>query len=119
MILAAAESRYHREERLDVAQTRLWGLVALVVGLAGSGAALFSVTSDTVKVVVPIAAAIVGVLVGVAAAYAPHGTLRRWLPRGARAGQPAPPDSLARIGDALEDQRRDARRSAITVWRGA
>ncbi len=119
VVLSAAEARYHREEHLDLAQTRAWGVVAVVVGLVGAGAALFAVSSDTVKIVIPIAVAIFGALAGVAAAYSPHGNLRHWVLPGARKTDDGGPDSLSRIGAALEDQRREARRSAVTVWRGA
>jgi uncharacterized protein YjeT (DUF2065 family) len=117
--LTAAEARQASEEHAERAQTRLWGIVAVVIGLLGCGAGLLAATPDAFKAIVPVAAAIVGVLAGIAAAHAPHGTLRRRFVPSARREEPPTPTSLARVGDALAKQRRSARQAAITVWRDA
>jgi hypothetical protein len=117
--LNAAEARFAHEERAERAQTRVWGVVAVLIGLLGAGAGLLAATPDTLKAVLPIGLAILGVLVGLASAHAPQGTLRRWLSPSARRSEQPTPTSLARVGDALDKQRRGARQAAITVWRDA
>jgi uncharacterized membrane protein YfcA len=111
-VLALAESHYHRRKQLELAQTRVWGVVAVAAGVIGAGAALLLATSSAWKALVPMVAALIAV---VAAFIAAHERLRR----GRAARRARSPRSLGRIGNALAAQRRDARASASAVWRDA
>ncbi|MGA2469996.1 MAG: hypothetical protein ABSG64_04825 [Solirubrobacteraceae bacterium] len=114
-VITAEEARHHREARSELLRTRLWGVIAVPIGLVGAGAGLLSVASNNVKAGVPVVAALVGVLATAAVAYSANGMLRRWGASGARNGEARVPGGLGLITDALAEQRTDARRSAAST----
>lgn len=111
-IIAAEEARHRRETRGELLRTRLWGVVAIPVGLVGVGAGLLSVSSDNLKAGAPVVVAAVAAVVTAIVAHSAGGMLRRGA--GARRGSGVP-GGLGLITDALADQRGDARRSAAST----
>jgi hypothetical protein len=114
-IITAEEARHHREARSELLRTRLWGVVAIPIGLVGVGAGLVSVAADNVKAGAPVIAAVIGVLATLAVAYSTSGALRRRSASGTGAGGAGIPGGLSLITGTLAVQRTDARLSAAST----
>jgi hypothetical protein len=109
LAIVEAEARWRREAQGELTRTRLWGTLSVLVGLVGVGIGLLSVASGTVKPLLPIAAAFIGVAAIATVAYASRASAHRWgFPGPSRKATPLP-GGLAHVAEAMSEQRANAR----------